>query len=108
MAQEHTWAITSYSVTIWGPGFGVIQLKDGNEDSGYIYFRDDPPVTGIFRGARPYIVMSQPKEMWGVILDLLRNEKPLYIRGVQSGDGDGSPIQYFFGTSTQEPVGEGE
>jgi hypothetical protein len=106
VATEHTWPVTSYSVTIWGPGFGVIHLKDGDEDAGYIYFRDEPPDTGIFRGGRPYIVMSQPKEMWLVILDILRNERPLYIRGYQANDGD--PVSYFFGTTTDEPVGEGE
>ena len=44
--------------------------------------------------------------MWLTLLDILRNEGPLFIRGYQPNEGD--PVQVQFGTSTDEPVGEGD
>lgn len=43
--------------------------------------------------------------MWLTLLDLLRNESPLYIYGSQANDGD--PVAVQFGTNA-EPAGEGE
>jgi hypothetical protein len=108
MAREYTHPVTSYSVTMYGgTGFGWIQLKNGDRDAGYIYFRENPPDDGAFSsGEPPYIITSQPITNWPVVLDLLRNERPLFIRGYQATDGD--PVSTFFGTATDEPVGEGE
>ena len=106
MATEYTYPVTSYSITLWGPSTGLIHLKDGEQDAGYIYVRNDPVATGVFRGGRPYIVWSQPPNMWLTLLDILRNESPLFIRGYQPNDRD--PVQIQFGTSTDELVGEGE
>jgi hypothetical protein len=106
MATDQTWPVTSYSITLYqGTGFGWIRLKHGADDSGYIYFKKDPPAGGDFGGnpAHPYIVMNQPIENWHFILDLLRHEKPLYIRGVQTTPG--GQVDTFLGTSTDEPVG---
>lgn len=66
--------------------------------------KKDPPAGG-FGGDddHPYIIMNQPIENWPLILDLLRNEKPLYIRGYQATDG--GPVDTFFGTSTDEVAG---
>lgn len=43
--------------------------------------------------------------MWPVVLDVLRSEKPLYVRGYRNDQGK---VTVFFGTSSQEPVGEAE
>lgn len=110
MAKEHTWPVSSYVITLYGStGFGWIQLTHGARAVGYIYFEQNPTDSGRFGGSdpeNPYIVMSQPIQNWQLILDVLRNEKPLYIRGYQATEG--GPVSTFFGTSTEEPVGEGE
>ena len=82
--------------------------ENGSQDAGYIYFDKDPPVDGDFGGSddQPYVIMHQPIANWPLILDILRHEKPLYIRGTQSADDQ--PVSTFFGTATDEPVGEGE
>jgi len=109
MAVEHRWPVTSYSVTIEHRTFGWIELKDGDQFAGYIYFTDEiaetMPRFGAVHSAHPYIVMSVPTAQWQMILDILRHERPLYIRGYQP---DGGEMSASFGTSTGEPVGEGE
>lgn len=89
--------------------FGWIELKDGDQIAGYIYFIDEPDETmprfGAVHSAHPYIVMSLPTTQWSVVLDILRHERPLYIRGFQP---DRGKISASFGTNTDEPVGEGE
>lgn len=108
MPTEFQWPVSSYSVTMLSNGFGWIQLKDGEEDAGYIYVNDRPNQKDRFGGIggpHPYIVMHQPLELWQTLLDVLRNEGPLYIRGYQP---EGGEVSAFFGTNTEEPVGEGE
>jgi hypothetical protein len=56
--------------------------------------------------AHPYIDMYQPPYRLPVFLDILRNEKPFFIRGYQ--EDDAGPVRTTFGTSVEEPVGEGE
>lgn len=110
MAIEHKWPVSSYSVTMVNgiPSFGWIKLNDGDKPAGFIYFQDSPSENASFGGPseHPYIIIYQPISMWPVILDVLRNEKPLYIRGIQPTDN--TPVTAMFGTSTDEPVGEGE
>jgi hypothetical protein len=108
MAREFSYPVTNYSVTMYGgTGFGWIRLTNGDRDVGYIYLRENPPNDGAFSsGDEPYIIASQPIASWPILLDMLRNERPLYIRGYQATD-DG-PVSTFFGTSTTEPVGENE
>ncbi len=109
MSIEHRWPVTNYSITMEHRAFGWIELKDGDQIAGYIYFTDEPDETmprfGAEHGAHPYVVMSVPTAQWHVVLDILRHERPLHIRGFQS---DGGDVSAFFGTSTDEPVGEGE
>ena len=86
---------------------GWIELTDGDHIAGYIYFTDEidetMPRFGAVHGAHPYVVMSVPTAQWPMILDILRHEQPLFIRGFQP---DGGEMSAFFGTSTEEPVGE--
>jgi hypothetical protein len=108
---DHNYPVTSYAITMLSRGFGWIQLKDGDKDAGYVYFTDSTGAGNEDRfGAEgsdhPYIVMHQPISLWNTFVDILRNEKPLYIRGAQSGPGQ--PVLTFFGNSTDEPTGEGE
>jgi hypothetical protein len=109
MAIEHKYPVTNYSVTLMKKGFGWIQLKDGEKDAGYIYFTDENGQSdrfGAVNSDHPYIVTHQPIHLWSTFLDILRNEKPLYIRGYQNDAN--SEVSAFFGTSTDEPSGEGE
>jgi hypothetical protein len=109
--KDFNYPVTSYAITMMRRGFGWIQLKDGDKNAGYVYFTDsdgpgDKDRFGAEGSDHPYVVMHQPISLWGTFVDILRNEKPLYIRGFQSGPDQ--PVSTFFGNSTEEPVGEGE
>jgi len=98
--------IGSYSVLFYGSPSGYqtnrvqIQLKDTNgkvvawirfNDPGQFY-ENDYEKNGIIR-------MHLPSAMFANVIDILRNEKPVYIY-FTAGRG-------FLGTSA-EPIGEGE
>ena len=98
--------IDSYSVLFYGSPSGYqtnraqIQLKDNNNkvaawvrfnDPGQ-FFENDSESGGIIR-------MHLPSAMFQNVMDVLRNEKPVYIY-FASG-------RAFLGTSS-EPIGEGE
>lgn len=102
--MAHT--IGSYSVLFYGSPSGYksdraqIQLKDTNSkvvawvrfnDPGQ-FFENDYEKNGIIR-------MHLPSAMFENVIDVLRNEKPVYIY-FTAGRG-------FLGTSS-EPIGEGE
>ena len=108
MSREFAYSVTSYSIVLYGgTGFGWIQLRNETRDVGYIYLKADPAEDGAFSsGEAPYIILSQPIANLPVLLDILRNERPLYVRGYQATEG--GPVSTFFGTATDEPVGEGE
>lgn len=96
----------SYSVLVYGSPSGYqtnraqIQLSDVKgktlawirfNDPG-MFFENDYESGGIIR-------MHLPSTMFQNVLDILRNEKPIYIYFVQN--------RAFLGTS-KEPIGEGE
>jgi hypothetical protein len=98
--------VESYSVLFYGSPSGYqtnrvqIQLSDANgktlawirfNDPG-MFFENDYESGGIIR-------MHLPSTMFQNVLDVLRNEKPVYIYFVQN--------RAFLGTS-KEPLGEGE
>ena len=98
--------VESYSVLFYGSPSGYqtnrvqIQLSDANgktlawirfNDPG-MFFENDYESGGIIR-------MRLPSTMFQNVLDVLRNEKPVYIYFVQN--------RAFLGTS-KEPIGEGE
>ena len=98
--------VESYSVLFYGSPSGYqtnrvqIQLSDANgktlawirfNDPG-MFFENDYERDGIIR-------MHLPSTMFQNVLDVLRNEKPVYIYFVQN--------RAFLGTS-KEPIGEGE
>lgn len=98
--------IGSYSVLFYGSPSGYqtnraqIQLKDTNgkvvawirfNDPGQ-FFENDYESSGIIR-------MHLPSAMFENVIDVLRNEKPVYIYFVSG--------RAFLGTSS-EPIGEGE
>ncbi|MEC4684275.1 MAG: hypothetical protein VST71_00890 [Nitrospirota bacterium] len=102
--MAHT--IGSYSVLFYGSPSGYqtnraqIQLKDTNgkvvawirfNDPGQ-FFEDDYVSNGIIR-------MHLPSAMFENVIDVLRNEKPVYIYFAAG--------RAFLGTSS-EPIGEGE
>jgi hypothetical protein len=107
MPLEIKYAVVSYSVTML-KDIGWIQLRDNEGDAGYIYFIDsntDPDLITSQPGGRPHMVTKMSRAMWPVVLDLLRNEKPLYVRGYRTDQGK---VTVFFGTTSQEQVGEAE
>ena len=107
MAKQYQYEVTTYAIEIRRAGFGWLELKDNVDLVGYIYFGDDPSPKDRFGGDRPYIVMHQPIQMWSTIIDILRNEKPLYISGYQSDAA--AEVSAAFGTgNAAEPVGEGK
>ena len=98
--------VKSYSILFYGspPGYQTnraqIQLSDANgksvawirfNDPG-MFFENDYESGGIIR-------MHLPSTMFQNVLDVLRNEDPIYIYFVQN--------RAFLGTS-REPIGEGE
>lgn len=98
--------VESYSILFYGSPAGYqtnraqIQLSDANgktlawirfNDPG-MFFENDYESGGIIR-------MHLPSTMFKNVLDVLRNEKPVYIYFVQS--------RAFLGTA-KEPIGEGE
>ncbi len=108
MAVEHRWPVTGYSITVQSGGWGWIKLNDGDQVAGYIYVTDeiaDIPRFGAEHSKHPYVVMAVSTAQWHMILDILRHEQPLHIRGFRS---DGGEVSAFFGTSTNEPAGEEE
>lgn len=109
MPTDITYPVTSYSVTLMKGGFGWLELKDGSRSAAYMYFSDQTGEEDRF-GAQntdhPYIVTHLPVHLWSTVIDMLRNERPIYVRGYQSDASQ--PVTAFFGTSTDEPVGEGE
>lgn len=107
MPLEIQYPVMTYSVTMLRD-FGWIELRDNTGEAGYIYFIDnntDPDLITSKPGGRPYMVTKMARSMWHVVLDVLRNEKPLYVRGYRNDQGK---VTVFFGTSSQEPVGEAE
>ncbi|MEB3243876.1 MAG: hypothetical protein VKO44_09600 [Cyanobacteriota bacterium] len=99
--------VASYKVLVYGGPDGYqtnraqIELADASgkvvawvrfNDPGMAFETDDES-NGVIR-------MHLPSSLFGSVLDLLRNEKPLQIYFAQ-GRG-------FFGTSSSEPAGEGE
>ncbi|WP_445718294.1 hypothetical protein [Flavobacterium sp.] len=98
--------ITSYSITLSNSvdkkeGFGWIELKDGNNIVGNIYFQsksEDDRFGGGDANRPLYIVMHQPLSMWNTILEILRNEKSVFIRAYQADAN--SPVNTFIETSS--------
>lgn len=101
-----TKVVESYSILFYGSPSGYqtnraqIQLSDANgktvawirfNDPG-MFFENDYESNGIIR-------MHLPSTMFQNVLDVLRNEKPVYIYFVQN--------RAFLGTA-KEPIGEGE
>lgn len=83
----------------------------------YIYLWDDTTIIGsltfwnpdLFRNIQPpyidqygCVVMSFRAPEMPMIVDLLRNEKPVYLFGSET------PPTWFILTTSQEPAGEGE
>jgi hypothetical protein len=99
--------VASYDVAFYGSPTGYqtnraqIQLSDANNntlawirfnDPG-MFFEDDYESDGIIR-------MHLPSAMFRNVLDVLRNEKPINIYFAAG--------RAILGTSTSEPIGEGE
>jgi hypothetical protein len=100
--------VASYSLAFYGSPSGYqtnraqIELHDANGDTVAwvrfndpgMFFEDDYESNGIIR-------MHLPSSMFRNVLDVLRNESPLYVT-FSAGAGVA-----LFGT-TEEPIGEGD
>jgi hypothetical protein len=85
---QYAYPVTSYNITMMSQGFGWIEVKNKNEDAAYIYFTDDASQKDRFGGVGrlpyPYIVMYEPIRLWSTIIDILKNQKNLQVRGYQN------------------------
>jgi hypothetical protein len=102
MAEE----VTNYHILVYGSKDGYLNNRaqitlygSANNVLAYLRFKDngmpfenDYSEAGIIR-------MHLPSEMFKNVLDILRNEKPMYIYFAQNRG---------FLSSSKEPVGEGE
>ena len=109
MAKDVTNPVTSYSITLLGSAFGKVrgwlELKNGKKDAGYIWLTEVEPLPKDGLGGSAgseYVVMYRPGSMLGTLIDILRHEKPLYIRFFDPGTGDAPST--FFGSSPAEKV----
>ena len=99
--------VSKYHVLVYGGPDGYqtnraqIQLSD-NAGKSLAWLRFNDPGMAFESDAMDngIIRMHLPSTMFQSVLDVLRNESPVHVYFAQ-GRG-------FFGTGTQEPVGEGE
>ena len=99
--------VASYHVLVYGGPDGYktnraqIQLSDSSGKTlAWLRFNDPGMFYEADSNSGGIIKMHLPSTMFHSILDVLRNEKPINIYFAQS--------RGFFGTATNEPVGEGE
>jgi hypothetical protein len=98
--------VTSYSILVYGSPEGYqtnraqTQLKDGNTVVAWLRFNDPGMVFEADSMLGTIIRMHLPSTMFQSVLDILRNEKPLNIYFTAG--------RAFFGTASEEFVGEGE
>jgi hypothetical protein len=83
--EEKANPITGYELVLLPatqvvPFFGLIRLLNGQDDAGYIYLDDVPARDPELNGTKQYIITSMPTASLPMLLDVLRNEKPLEIR----------------------------
>ena len=83
--EEKANPITGYELVLLPatqvvPFFGWIRLLNGQDDAGYIYLADVPATDPALNGTKQYIITSMPTASIHMLLDVLRNEKPLEIR----------------------------
>jgi hypothetical protein len=101
--------VANYSITYTGKKDGsnfwraFIHLSGTNNDYlGGIYFYDEDQGTTWNDGfSNNYLFMFLPDSHFSRIVDLLRNEKPLYFNFNESS-------QKTYLSTSSEPVGEGE
>lgn len=98
--------VEKYIVRVWGGKNGhssearaKITCYDNSRAIGFINFHDEGQTVPADRNANNQVWMNLPASQLGTVVDLLRNESPLYL-------------QFAFGsgvlTTGQEYVGEGE
>ena len=100
--------VAKYHVLFYGSPEGYqnnraqVSLLDAHNNSlAFVRFKD-PGMTleSDYLPADGIIRMHLPSSMFASVIDLLRNEKPIYVYF--------GPNQGFLGTSSFEPVGEAE
>jgi hypothetical protein len=99
-------AVTNYSILVYGGPDGyqtnrsqIALFGINGTVLAYVRFNDPQMAFEADYMADGIIRMHLPSTMFQSVLDILRNEEPLYIYFAQN--------RGFFGTSS-EPVGEGE
>lgn len=108
---QYIYPVTGYRITILKDGLGWIQLLDGDIPAGYIYLNDDRNEEDRFGGIdskrRPYMVTHYPTQLWNIVLDILRSEKNITIRGFQADANN--PVRVFLEVDPNlTPVEDGE
>lgn len=106
--------VKTFNVRIWGgkdgdsqEGRSRIQLNDDTSALGFIYFYDEGTVipndskTTIPQTTKEQYSMHLPSAQFGNVIDLLRNESPIYFSFL-------STTNHAMLITTNEAVGEGE
>ena len=101
--------VDEYRVIIYGGKSGLVRARDHRAT--ILLFNEDSDLVGSIKFFDPGMQLSEDYEKHGVIrlflssdmflevVDILRNEKPIYIHG--------TPGEYYLSTD-KEPVGEEE
>ena len=103
--------VTAYSIFVYGSEIGAGSMREmiylygpnNNELLAIVKFHD-PGMTFFLDAVNNNVIfMNLPSEMFNNILDILRNEKPVYVRFNETSGGNYGTI-----TTSFEQVGEGE
>ena len=97
MPKEVTNPITAHQVTWMDSEFGWVRLLNGAKDAGYIYFIPDssPLKVPALNSDGSYIIFSVHLSHLGLLLSILRDEKPLQIRFFDPEAGGVAPSAFI-------------
>ncbi len=103
--KEYDYRLYPQYTTFQQPYFATLYLWDDDTMIGELTFIN----SGFFKNISPpyidsygVVKMSFRAEEFPIVIDMLRNEKPVYVFGKET------PPTWFVLTTTEEPVGEGE
>ena len=109
--KQISWQVGIYKLFQYAGGFAfrgrpakaMIQLMEvGGEHNLFVYFTPDEPSSGI-QTIDNKLIAWFAYDQFPAMVDMLRNEKPIYAHMLDSADG-----RYLSIATTEEPVGEEE
>lgn len=112
-----TYKITSYKIKIFGNdrvgsdtrwATKIIELYSDTTHVATAYFARTGASAGDSSASNGQIIFIAPEEQYAPVIDLLRNELPVFISWVQHPDSKEPKDGNAFFHSAKEPVGEAE